>query len=197
MSAPTQAHWSSLTRVLKYIKGTLDLAITYGTQGLIHDPYALCGYADADYLGDPTVKSRSMSGYLFQLNGGPVSWKSKLQTVVALSSAESEYMALCAGVQHAVFLRAILSDMELSQSPTLIWQDNQSCIALAQNSLTNSRTKHIDVKFHFIREKILSEEIIVKYCPTAEMLADIFTKAFAAERHGYLSRLIMGLANSA
>jgi hypothetical protein len=94
------------------------------------------------------------------MNGGAVSWKSQHQPTVALSTAEAEYIALTAAIQEAIFLRQLLDSMGVE--PTMIFEDNQACIALSKNSLVNARSKHIDIKYHFNREKVESGEVVLK-----------------------------------
>ena len=133
----------------------------------------------------------STSGNLFTLNGSPVSWKPKLQSTVALSTAEAEYVALCAAAKEAIFLRTLLYEIKIPHSqPTEIKEDNQSCIALKRIPICNERTKHIDIRYHFTREKVLNIEILVRYCPTENMIADILTKPLPAPRHEKLTSMI-------
>jgi len=153
--------------------------------GLSFQPknHDLVGYSDADWAGDIDSR-RSTTGYLFTIGGVPVSWKSKRQATVALSTAEAEYMALSAATQEVVWLRKFLKNFEIEQSEaTVIFEDNQGCIALAKNPVAHERTKHIDIRYHFIREQIEENTIDVKYLPTEEMLADLLTKGMTKERH--------------
>ena len=137
----------------------------------------LVGYCDADWAGDAESR-RSTTAYLFMMAGAAVSWKSMLQATVALSTAEAEYMALCAAVQEAIFLRTLLSEVGNTQEQaTVIYEDNQSCIALTRSAMTHGRSKHIAIKYHFTREKVQSGEVVIEYCPTAQMVADALTKA--------------------
>jgi len=124
---------------------------------------------------------------------GAVSWKTKVQPTVALSTAEAEYMAACAAVQEAKFLRNVLADFGFAQPPTVINEDNQPAINIAENRLTSHRTKHIDIKYHFIREAIIEGIIKLQYIPTAEQLADIFTKILPAPQMAKLRDAIAGL----
>ena len=102
-------------------------------------------------------------------------------------------MALTAAIQEAIFLRQLLDSMGVKQSePTMIFEDNQACIALSKNSLVNTRSKHIDIKYHFNREKVESGEVVLKYCPSTEMITDVMTKPLPAPRHRALIKLIMG-----
>ena len=102
-------------------------------------------------------------------------------------------MALTAAIQEAIFLRQLLESMGVKQSePTMIFEDNQACIALSKNSLVNARSKHIDIKYHFNREKVESGEVVLKYCPSAEMIADVMTKPLPAPQHRALIKLMMG-----
>eukprot|EP00873_Tetraselmis_striata_P013520 jgi/Tetstr1/433784/TSEL_002410.t1 len=113
-----------------------------------------------------------------------VSWKSQLQATVALSTAEAEIMALCAAVCEALFLRELLRELCCAHSEaTVIFEDNQSCIALTRNPMTHGRSKHIAIKYHFTREKVLSGEVAIEYCPTAQMVADALTKALGRLKH--------------
>jgi hypothetical protein len=118
-----------------------------------------------------------MSGYIFFINGSPISWKSKLQPTVALSTTEAEYMALSLAVQECLFLKKVLSEMNLAQSSTTMYCDNQGAIHLSKNEKTNARTKHINIRHHFIKDAVSRMEIDVCYIPTEEMLADPLTKA--------------------
>ncbi|CAF2066949.1 unnamed protein product [Rotaria magnacalcarata] len=139
------------------------------------DKVSLVGYADADWGGAEDRKSTT--GYLFLLNGSPISWTSKKQQTVALSSTEAEYIALAHATKEAIWLRKLLKDLGQEQiGPTTIYEDNQSTIAIANNTINHQRTKHIDVQFHFIRDKIKSNEIAVKHTSTNEQLADAMTK---------------------
>lgn len=141
----------------------------------------LHGYSDADWAGDIESR-RSTSDYVFVLNGGCVSWRSKKQRSVALSSTEAEYMALSEATQEAVWLKTFVSELgeHASDEPVLIYEDNQDSIALAKNSEFHKRTKHIDIRFHFVREKVESSQVVLQYCPTQDMLADIMTKPITA-----------------
>ena len=123
----------------------------------------LAEYCDSDWVSD-TATRRSRTGYVFMMNGAAVRWKSQHQPTVALSTAEAEYMALTATIQEAIFLRQLLDSMGVKQSePTMIFEDNLACIALSKNSLVNTRSKHIDIKYHFNREKVESGEVVLKY----------------------------------
>jgi len=133
---------------------------------------------------------------VFYIAGGPVSWKSKQQTTVALSSAEAEYMALCEAAKEAVHLRWLLQDIDpvykASGKPAIIFEDNQACIALASNPVLHERTKHIDMRYHFIRERIISKEISVHYIGTDLMLADLLTKPVSVQVSNNLLLRLLG-----
>jgi hypothetical protein len=153
----------------------------------------LVGWSDSDYASD-IGERRSRTGYVFMLNGAAVSWKSQRQQTVALSTAEAEYMALTAATQEAMFLKQLLHEFHQdSGSPITIHEDNQSCIALSKNSMTTGRSKHMDVRYHFCREKVESGDIEVQYCATENMLADVLTKPLVSARHSKLCNAIMGL----
>ena len=177
-NSPNVNNFNSLKRILRYLNGTANLGIMYSK-----DNISKCvGYSDSDWAGD--VKDRkSTSGYCFAMNGGLISWKSCKQTCVALSTAEAEYVALAAATQEAIWLNRLLFEMSNdNNSPILIFEDNQAAIAIANNPKDHPKTKHISIKFHFIREALLNKAIFLQYCPTKGMLADIFTKSLSKER---------------
>lgn len=169
---PREAHWAAGMRILKYIKGTLDHGIFYNP-GLCN----LHGYCDSDWAGDGDSR-KSVSGYCFSLGSGIVSWISKKQPTVALSSTEAEYKAACFAACEAVWLRRILADLGVKvATATTLQCDNQSCMAIAKNPVFHARTKHIEIQYHYVRELIEDEIIELEYCPTLDNQADIFTKA--------------------
>jgi hypothetical protein len=127
------------------------------------------------------------------LNGAAISSKIQRQHAVALSTAQAKNMALTPATHEALFLRQLMEQMgHLQTSKTVLHEDNQSCIARCKNTMTAGRSKHIDVKMHFRREKQESGKIVVKYCPTWVMLADAQTKPLVADKHGQLTKPIMG-----
>jgi hypothetical protein len=155
-------------------------------------PISLRGYCDVDWGGDANER-RSTTGYVFFVGVGTVSWNCKRQPTIVLSTMEAKYMATSQCTKEAIWLRKLMADVGLVQyGATSIMCDNQGCVALAKNPTHHSRTKHIDIQHHFIREKLESGEIGLKYCPTQDMVADVLTKALAKERHQNLTRS-MGL----
>lgn len=178
-SAPTTYHLNMAKYLLRYLKGASNIAITFPrTQGKVE----LVGYTDADW--GESKDRKSTGGYLFLINGAPVSWASKKQTVTALSSTESEYMAATQATKEAVWLRRLLEEMGFKQETgTIIMEDNKSCISLAENPIPHHRTKHIDIQQHFIREKIEDESISLVHVSTTEQLADVMTKALPKPKH--------------
>ncbi|KAF1316242.1 Integrase catalytic core protein, partial [Globisporangium splendens] len=182
-SDPCPTHWQALKRVFRYLNGTQTHGITFSanTSG------ELIGYSDADWAGDIDSR-RSTSGYAFILNGGCISWRSKKQRSVALSSTEAEYMALSEATQEAVWLKGILCELgeHSSDRPVKIFEDNQGSIALAKNPEFHKRTKHIDIRYHFVREKVEDDQVVLEYCPTEDMLADMMTKAIGTNQFGAL-----------
>ena len=178
MSNPANVHWKAVKRVLRYIKGTLDYGILFsGSKEIV-----LSGYSDSDWASD--VDSRkSYSAYIFQLCGGPISWRCKKQSIVALSSTEAEYVALSMASQESIWLRRLLSGIGFKQTnATTIKEDNQGAICLSKNPTEHPRTKHVDIRHHFIRQMIEIKEVKVEYCPTNEMLADALTKGLSRDK---------------
>ena len=136
----------------------------------------LVGYVDASFANNNDRKSTS--GFISFFNYGPIMWFSKKQSVVALSSTEAEYIALCLGSKEIVWLRNILKELKLinEDKPILIYEDNQATIMMAKSGSSTKRTKHIDIKYHFIKEQINNGVINLQYCETNSMIADLFTK---------------------
>ncbi|TFY81825.1 hypothetical protein EWM64_g2185, partial [Hericium alpestre] len=171
MSNPGIAHYAAAKRVLRYVKGTLDLALVYGGDD---GPWVPIGYADADHANDLDSR-RSISGYAFFLSGTPISWSSKKQPTVADSTAVAEYLAIAHATKEALWLRSLLGELDFPQdSPTLIHCDNQASIAMSKEQVFHARTKHVDIKYHFIREHVDRGQIRLEYIPTAENTADIY-----------------------
>ncbi len=171
-SNPTQRHWIAVKRILRYLKGTAE----FGLQYLASNTEDLHGYSDSDWGGDLDDR-KSTSGYLFKFGGAPISWRSKKQSTVALSTAEAEYIALSSATQEATWLQQLISELQnMSIGPTVLSEDNQAAICMARNTQYHGRTKHIDLRHHFVREKVSEGAIDLKYCPTDCMIADILTK---------------------
>ena len=175
-SNPTEAHLTAVKRILRYLKGTINLALKYKED----ETNSLIGYSDADWAGDLDDRY-STTGNLFLLAGGAVSWVSKKQHVVALSTTEAEYIALSLAAQEATWLRRMLTEFGASPGCVILMEDNQGAIALAKNPIAHTRTKHIDIRYHYIREAIQDGTIDVQYCPTDDMNADLLTKPLPKE----------------
>ena len=183
MSKPSPKHWAVVKRILRDLKGTLDVKFCLGGMDLTME-----GYCDADLGGDSNSR-RSTTRYVFFLGEGAISWSSKWQPTIALSTIEAEYMAASQSAKEAIWLRQLMSDVGCVQErATMIMCDNQSCIALAKNPKHHSHTKHIDVQHHFIHEKVEEEMIVLTYCFTQEMVADVLTKGLARDKHEAMKR---------
>ena len=177
MEYPREDHFQAAKRILRYVKGTINQGLFY-TQ--TEDP-RLVGYSDSDYGGDLDTR-KSTSGYLFHIGSAAFSWSSKKQQTIALSTCEAEYIAAASCTCQAIWLRNILQDLYHAQvGPTIINVDNKSAIALVKNPVSHNRSKHIDTKYHFIREQVKEKIVELVYCPTEDQLADIFTKPLKTE----------------
>jgi hypothetical protein len=186
MQSPTEQHMQMALRVLRYIKGTLDYGILLGND---YKTY-LVPYCDANWAGDIGDR-KSTGGYAIFLHGSPIAWQSRKQKVVAQSTAESEYMELSNTTKEAVWFDVLLSGMHhLTPRPHVIYEDNQSAIHMAGNGNNHGRTKHIDVRYHYIREKIKEGVVTIQHIPTDQQIADIFTKPLPRPRFEALRALL-------
>nr|KYP46744.1 Retrovirus-related Pol polyprotein from transposon TNT 1-94 [Cajanus cajan] len=175
MENPKVSHFAAGRRVLSYIKGTVDYGILlpnathqYGGE--------LVGYSDSDWAGDKD-ECRSTTGYIFLLGKSPISWCSKLQPVVALSSCEAEYISAAYTACQALWLESLVNQILSRPERTITLKiDNKSAISLAKNPIHHGRSKHIETRFHFIREKVREKKLQLEHCGTKEQLADIMTK---------------------
>ena len=168
---PGWEHWEAVKRIFRYLKGTKDLKLVYG--GEVKD---LVGFVDAD--GASQDHRRAISGYVFMVDGGAVSWSSKKQELVTLSTTEAEYVAATHAAKEAVWLRRLIAEIfPTADAPTVLFGDNKSAIALAHGGQYHARTKHIDIRYHFIRYIIEAGSIKLIYYPTDEQTADTLTKA--------------------
>jgi len=141
----------------------------------------LVGYCDADYAGDVDSR-RSTTGYVFLIYGGAASWSSRLQPTVAASTVEAEYMSAAQAAKEALWLRKLCADLGIAGGKIQIYGDNQGALQLLKHPIASQRSKHIDIMHHFVRERVTRGELRYDYVPTAQMVADILTKALDAAK---------------
>jgi Reverse transcriptase (RNA-dependent DNA polymerase) len=210
MQRPGPKHWMAAKRVLRYLKSVKHLGITYGqrrdkekkgseisslsisSSTLPHTPMSTVEvYCDADWAGDVDDR-RSTSGILLLLDGAPIVWSSRKQATVALSTAEAEYMAMSAALQELKWMDALLNEIHTPvHRPIVLWTDNQAALSIATaRSITHSRTKHIDIRHHYIREMVISGAIDVRWCRSEEQLADVMTKGLNKQTYAELTHRI-------
>lgn len=173
---PTEEQWITVKHVLRYLKGTTNKELSFRRND--RKELGIVAYSDADWASDTTDR-RSTTGYCISLseNSSLVSWKTKKQPTVALSTCEAEYMALASTIQECIYLEQLLRSIDGYQySPTLVYEDNQGTIALAKNPVSRQRCKHVDIKYHFIRSIVNDGKMTLVYCSTEEMVADVMTK---------------------
>jgi Reverse transcriptase (RNA-dependent DNA polymerase) len=179
-SNPTNAHWSAVKRIFRYVASTLDMSLVF--RGELQP---LEGYTDSDWAGDQDTR-RSTSGYVFNLGSAAISWSSKRQPTVALSTCEAEYVGQKNAAKEAVWLQRFLKQIDPNQDPglgaTIIYGDNQGAIALAKNAQYHGRTKHIDADVHFVRECVADGRVDLRYIPTTEQVADGLTKPLCRDK---------------
>ncbi|CAA7036548.1 unnamed protein product [Microthlaspi erraticum] len=172
MSSPSRDHWTAVKWVLRYLRGASKAKLTFTK----NERFRVEGFCDSDYATD-LDRRRSVTGFIFKVWGNTVSWRSNLQSVVALSTTEAEYMALTSATKEAIWLKGICEELGFDAGAVMIHCDSQSALALAKNAVHHERTKHIATKFHFIRD-IVADGIIKLYkIHTSRNPADFLTKA--------------------
>ena len=185
---PNYRACKALVRLLLYIRDT-------PTKGIIFkdDDLNLFGYSDADWAGDLDTR-RSTTGYVVYAAGGPIAWQSKLQATVAVSTMEAEYMSAFGAIQELIWLKGVLRELDIHlDDPIQLKMDAKSAIALAKNPTHHKRSKHIDIKYHWLREHTYEHGTIqLEHCVTEDMVADLLTKALAADLHNKHAKNITG-----
>ncbi|KAE8681718.1 hypothetical protein F3Y22_tig00111310pilonHSYRG00060 [Hibiscus syriacus] len=192
MQNPKKPHLEAVRRILRYVKNTIDYGLLY-KKG---EDCKLVGYCDADYAGDHDTR-RSTTGYVFKLGSGTISWYSKRQPTVSLSTTEAEYRAAAMAAQESTWLIQLMNNLHQPVDYAIsLYCDNQSAIRLAGNHVFHARTKHVEVHYHFVREKVLQEEIEMRQIKTDEQIADLFTKSLSVgkfehfrRQHGVIQRM--------
>ncbi|KAH9666120.1 Integrase catalytic domain-containing protein [Citrus sinensis] len=193
MHCASELHYKAAKNVLKYIKGTLDHGIKFEKK----DKLILHGFADSDWAGS-CDNMRSTSSYLFSLGSGCFCWSSKKQEIVAQSTAKAEYVAAVAAVNQALWLRKLMTDLKMIQDyATEIFVDNQAAVAISNNPVFHGKTKHFKIKYYFVREVQMNDEVRLVYCKTEDQLADILTKGLSKSRFELLKKRIGAAAKIA
>ena len=192
LAAPRNCDWIMLKHVFRYVKATVDNKLIYRKNP---DGLRLSAFSDSDWASCKDDR-RSVTGYCFSLSAtGPVvTWKSRKQRTVALSSCEAEYMAMATATQEALYLLQLLEDMTgVRQETVEIQCDNQGSILLAENPVKHDRSKHIDIRFHFLRTHVQNGNVSFQYVPSGENLADIFTKPCSKRKLTEFTGLLFGV----
>ena len=193
---PGQAHMAAAKHVLQYLRGTYDRCLTYSKQaGIRHN--TLWGWVDSDWAADKETR-RSHTGYVLMLNGGAISWKSRRQSSVSLSTSEAEYVAASQCAQEVVYLREILRECHYEQpEPTMVYEDNRACLLMSENPVSRERSRHVDpiqrmvadmsrhvaIRYMFVRELVGLGVIKLVLCSTQKMVADALTKSLPEPAH--------------
>jgi Reverse transcriptase (RNA-dependent DNA polymerase) len=186
MEEPKMTQWKAIKRILRYVKGTLSHGLFYSYT----NEFDLVGYSDSDW-SENLDDRKSTLGFVFFMGSTTFTWLSKKQPIVTLSTCEAEYVAACSCVCHSLWLRKLLKEMNFSQeNATNIRVDNKSAIELAKNPVHHERSKHIDVRFHFIREHVKNDDVEMTHVASRDQVADIFTKPLSAELFNKFKKLL-------
>ncbi|KAL2228844.1 UNVERIFIED_CONTAM: Retrovirus-related Pol polyprotein from transposon TNT 1-94 [Sesamum indicum] len=177
MSNPGVMHWKAVKWILRYLRGTKDRALLFGKGKLI-----LFGFVDADFAGSDYDRRRSTMGYVFTYSGTAISWVSKLQKVVTLSTTEAEYVAVTEAAKELIWLQHFLGELGKLQANVILHSDSQSAIHLAKNPAFYSRIKHIEIKYHFIRQLLEKKALQLEKIQGEKNPVDMLTKAVAMEK---------------
>ena len=190
---PTEEQWITVKHVLRYLRGTTERELCFRRND--SEKLGLLAYSDADWAADTTDR-RSTTGYCVSLskNSSLVSWKTRKQPTVALSTCEAEYMALASTIQECIYLEQLLEGIDdYKYTQTIVYEDNQGTIALAKNPVSRQRCKHVDIKYHFIRSNVNEGKVTLVYCSTEEMVADIMTKPVTKLKLKKFAGIIFGI----
>ena len=177
-SNPRHAHWVTVKRIFRYLRGTTDFALCFHRGDL-----RLKGYNDADWADDRDER-KSTSSYAFILRDNALSWCSKKQTYVALSMMVSKYVACAAAVQEAVWLKRFLQRQGItaySEEAVTLYSDSTAALAYAKDPKYHGKSKHIEIKYHFIRDMVMRGEVVMKHISTGSMVADPLIKPIARD----------------
>ena len=185
---PGLAHWKAAKHLLRYLKGTMDLKLTYAPDPSQTELFT--SYCDADHGGDRDDK-RSTSGMVVKMGTGAISWSSRLQTIATLSTTEAEFVSAVSAGQEIIWLRNLLTELGYTQAgASTLFVDNQSAIAVANNPEHHGRMKHLDLRFYWLRDVVESGMIQVKHLRTADMPADLLTKLFGRLKVNTLRQMV-------
>jgi len=171
-SKPGMSHWKATRHLLRYLKGTMNHSLTFGPSTDHSELFKT--YSDADHGGDKST-GKSTGAYVVKMGTGAISWRSKLQPMVTLSTTEAEYISAVAAGQEIVWLRNLFSELgyQVQGTSSTLFVDNMSAISVAKNPEHHGRIKHLDLRFYWLRDEVNSGKITIQHCPTLEMPADI------------------------
>lgn len=190
MQAPVTANGKACDRVFRYLAGSRAVGLLFGRNSE-QTAVSISAYADADW-GSDHADRKSITGWVAMLSGDPVSWASKKQKVVSQSSCEAELYAEAAAINEIKWLRGLLGELGVASAQTpVLYGDNQSTQELSKNGIKSERTKHIDIKYHFVTDEVSSGNVLLRWVPTTQQLADILTKALGRHQHSDLSERLM------
>ncbi len=188
MDSAEVSHMHEMYRAIQYLLNTKNLGVTYDkNQNLI-----LEAFVDSDYANNDNCR-RSTTGYVVMLAGGAIQWKSQLQSTVSLSSSEAEYKALSACAAEVTYLKQLLKELGIMQKKVVIKEDNVGAMKIAENWMSSKRTKHIDIKYHHVRELVEKGEIEIQHLSTEKQPADMLTKNLPKTTYEKHRRFIMNL----
>lgn len=187
MHEPLESHFTAVKRILRYVKGTINQGLHFTKGSTTGSSLQLTAFFDADWAGDAQDR-RSTRGYCLFLGSNPISWYAKKQQTVAWFSTEVEYKSLANATTEVIWLTHVLKDLQVPVGSQLLvlWCDNISAISLASNPIFHARTKHVEVDFHFVRERVVNKQLLVKFVPSIYQVADILTKPLPVQRFLFL-----------
>jgi hypothetical protein len=194
VSGPTEQHFTAAKHVLRYLAGTTNYCLIFRKDNENNTSALLTGYTDSDWGGCLTTR-KSTAGGIIMHNGNVITWSSKKQRTVAKSSCEAEYMAVSNVTSELQWFRMWLHEVFGFHTVSLMYCDNQGAIALAKNDSYHTKTKHIDIHYHYIREVIANKQLEIKYIQTKLQLADILTKSLKTPRFTELCQQLMNDSN--
>lgn len=177
MENPTKLDVTNVKRIFRYIRGNNVASIMYknGNDEELH------AYCDSDFAEDE-IDRKSISGYVIMYKGGTIAWATRKQQITVTSSTEAEFVSACAMVKELVYLKSFIENLTGKTVKATVYSDNQGAIQLIKNGIFNRRSKHIKVKFHYVCEVYQEKKIEIKYIPTDQQLADVFTKPLGSTK---------------